>query len=136
MNGTSTTPQYPKISRQIVETSVSVIVNHISKGSKAMNNADIEAILNDAIGSDPQWEDGFTLNVIDYGKHGDFWTVEVSGAVNVEKITGPKFRSRAELVATDFCHCVETYVVLFDSGEVDTLDCTSVIYSALETVDV
>lgn len=99
-----------------------------------MNKADILAAIEDVAGS-KQWENGITLTVVDYGNRGDRWTVDVSGDVNIDKIEDSRLRDRASKVATDgFCKAVETYVVNIEDGEIDSMQCTTVVYSPLEAV--
>lgn len=104
------------------------------QGEMAMNHASIlDEIKNDAWSS--QWENGITLNVIDYGKRGDRWTVDVSGDVDIDRIEDPRLMARASEVADNgFCKAVETYVVNIENGDVESMQCTTVVYSPLEAV--
>ena len=99
-----------------------------------MNHANILATIEDFAESS-QWENGITLNVVDYGKRGDRWTVDISGDVDIDKIEDPRLRARASEVADNgFCKAVETYVVNIENGDVESMQCTTVVYSPLEAV--
>jgi hypothetical protein len=100
-----------------------------------MSNASILAAITESVGSCAQWEDQVTVDVVDYGKHGDRWTVDISGDVNTDKIEDPRLRARASQVADNgFCKAVETYVVNIENGKIELMQCTTVVYSALEAV--
>lgn len=97
--------------------------------------AEIKDELTARISADSQWENGISLNVVDYGKRGDRWTVDVTGDVCIERLE-PRLRARAEEFAVDgFCAAIETYVVAIESdGSIDTCDCTTVVFRQMELV--
>jgi hypothetical protein len=96
---------------------------------------EIKDELADIISGDPQWENGCTLRVVDYGKRGDRWTVDVTGDVCISRLSA-KLREKAEPFAVDgFCGVVETYVVAVNGdGSIESWDCTTVVFRQMELV--
>jgi hypothetical protein len=81
-----------------------------------------------------QWEERPVVDVVSYGTVGDVWTVTVTGDVNVSKLSA-RLQERATAVTNEgFARCVETYVVVFADGEIDTIECQEIRFSSLEEV--
>jgi len=86
----------------------------------------------DAVANDPQWYEPPTMHVTDYGKRGDYWTVEITGIVDVQQIQQDKLKAKAEQVSSNgFAVCTETYIVLIEGTDIESLNNTNVVYKAM-----